>query len=231
MSGRYFVIIGFLMLGLLVGCAAGPVPVAVPLNPSLSIETLASSVSVSVKAGEKGMSGRGYLLMRLPERFRLVILSPFGTTVAEIFLKGEELLYLASAQNLAYQGVLADLPNVPALQGWRLLRWTTERVTPESNGQQTLDRQGPDGERETIVFDSRGLVLKKSIDGDEVRYEGYQSVKGVPVPSAIEIVDRAGVTVRITLEEPEVNEPLDENAFTPALEGVKILPLGLFPTS
>jgi len=216
---------------ILIGCAAVPVTVNVPFKPDATIETLTSSVALSVKAGEKGLSGRGYMIMRAPDQFRLVILSPFGTTLAEMFLSGDQFLYVASSQNLAYQGVLSDLPDAPALQGWRLLRWTTERVFPEKAGQEHLIRRLDNGERESIDFDTQGLVLRKSIDGDVVRYEGYQSVDGVPVPSVIEITDRAGITVRITLDEPEVNKPLDEKAFLPALEGVTILPLSQFPVS
>jgi hypothetical protein len=216
---------------LLIGCAARPVAVTVPLNPAATIDTLTSSVALSIKAGEKGLSGRGYMIMRSPDQFRLVILSPFGTTMAEMFLDGDHLLYVASSQNLAYQGLLSDLPNAPALQGWRLLRWTTERVVPEKAGQEHLSRRRADGERETIDFDSQGLVLKKNVDGDEVRYEGYQSVDGVPVPTTIEITDRVGITVRITLDEPEVNTALDEKAFVPVLDGVTVLPLSQFPTS
>jgi len=224
---RYFFIV--LMLFILSGCVARPVSLAVPINPAATIDTLSSSVALSVKAGEKGLSGRGILIMRYPDQFRLMILSPFGTTVAEMFLSGDELLYLASSQNLAYKGHLADLPNAPALQGWRLLRWTTERVFPAEEGQEYLSRQREGGEWEYIDFDSRGLVLKKSIYGDEVRYEGYQSVAGVPVPTTIVITDRIGITVRITLDEPEVNVPLDQKAFIPALDGVTVLPLAQFP--
>lgn len=223
--------IPFLLLTLLAGCTTTPAKPTVPLNPTATIETLSSSVTLSIKAGEKGMSGRGYLIMRAPDQFRLMVLSPFGTTVAEMFLNGERLLYIASTQNLAYQGVLSELPNAPALQGWRLLRWTTERVVPETSGQESLLRQRGDGAWESVEFDPQGLVRQKRSDGDRVRYEGYQSVDGVPVPTALEIVDRHGITVRIVLDEPEVNTPLDEKVFVPALDGVKVLPLSQFPTS
>jgi hypothetical protein len=169
--------------------------------------------------------------MRAPDQFRLLVLSPFGTTVAEMFLTGEQLLYIDSSKNLAYAGRLADLPNAPALQGWRLLRWTTERVVPETPGQRELLRLRPNHEWEAVVFDDRGLVLKKRSDGDVVTYGTYQSVDGVPVPSTIEITDRNGVLVKISLDEPEVNAPLDEKSFVPALDGVTVLPLAQFPRS
>lgn len=220
-----------LLLGLLSGCATRQLPPSEPLNPLAVIDTLTSSVALSVTAGDKGLSGRGYLVMRSPDQFRLVILSPFGTTLAEIFLAGDELLYLASTQNLAYRGGLGDLPDAPALQGWRLLRWTTERVSPQVPGQLRLSRVRADGEEETVHFDRQGLVLKKRSNGDEVRYDGYRSIAGVPVPTTIEITDRAGIRVRIVLDEPEVNTPLDENAFIPVLDGVTVLPLRQFPTS
>src|SRR5512138_1436120 len=158
-------VIFILLLILLGGCAARQLPPAEPLNPQAVISTLASSVALSIKAGDKGLSGRGYLIMRAPDQFRLVILSPFGTTLAEMFLSGDELLYLASSQNLAYRGSLGDLPDAPALQGWRLLRWTTERVSPESPGQLRFSRQRAGGEEETVDFDQRGLVLKKRMGG------------------------------------------------------------------
>jgi outer membrane biogenesis lipoprotein LolB len=227
---RYFVLALF-VTSMLNGCASRPIATTAPLNPAATINTLTSAVAVSVKAGENGISGRGYLIMRYPDQFRMMIISPFGTTLAEMCLEGNSLLYLDSAKGKAYQGLLADLPDVPILQGWRLLRWATERVYPELAGQKRLVRNSSSGKTETIEFDSQGLVLKKSIDDDEVRYEGYQSVDGVAVPSTIEITDRAGITVRITLDEPEVNNTLDEKAFIPALDGFTILPLNQFPTS
>ncbi len=227
---KRYLLMFMLLLGLMGGCATKPLPPQEPFNPQATIDTLASSVALSVTAGDKGLSGRGYLIMRAPDQFRLVILSPFGTTLAEMFLSGDELLYLASTQNLAYKGSISDLPDAPALQGWRLLRWTTERVSPETPGQMRLTRIRAGGE-ETVDFDRQGLVLKKRLDGDEVRYDGYRSVAGTPVPTTIEITDRLGIRVRITLDEPEVNEPLDENSFIPALDGVTVLPLRQFPTS
>lgn len=221
----------FILLLFLAGCAGKPAKPAVPLNAAATIDTLSSSVALSITAGDNGVSWRGYLIMRAPDQFRLMVLSPFGTTVAEMFLAGERLLYIDSSKDLAYQGLISELPDAPALQGWRLLRWTTERVTPETPGQEQLLRLRANGEWETVDFDGQGLVQKKRSDGDEVVYEGYQSVEGVPVPTAIQIIDRYGVRVRIVLDEPEVNTPLDEKAFVPALDGITVQPLSSFPTS
>jgi hypothetical protein len=222
----------FLLITIILnGCAAAPIPVTTPMMPGAVIETLTSSVALSVKAGDNGLSGRGYLVMSSPDRFRLVILSPFGTTLAEMFLLGDQLLYIDSPRNLAYQGGVSELPDIPALQGWRLLRWTAEPVFPETAGQRQLVRKRAGGEWEFVHFDRQGLVTNKSVDGDIVRYENYQSVSGVPVPAAIEITDRAGVTLRITFDEPEVNAVLDKDSFVPSLEGVKVLPLSQFPAS
>jgi outer membrane lipoprotein-sorting protein len=224
-------VLAMLLAVLLTGCAGRTLTPTIPLNPVADLNSLTSAVSLSIKAGSQGMSGRGYLIMRPPDQFRLMILSPFGTTLAEMFLAGDQLLYLASSQNQAYQGPLADLPAAPALQSWRLLSWTIERVRPEVPGQQHLHRQRADGQWENIDFDQQGLVLKKRSDGDEVRYEEYQSVAGVPVPTTIRITDRAGISVQITLVDPEVNTTLDEKAFVPSLEGFTIHPLRQFPTS
>ena len=82
---RHFLPMFMLLLGLAGGCATKPLPPQEPFNPQATITTLASSVALSVTAGDRGLSGRGYLIMRAPDQFRLVILSPFGTTLAEMF--------------------------------------------------------------------------------------------------------------------------------------------------
>lgn len=220
-----------ILLVFLCGCASMPAPPSTPLAPNAAIITLTSSVALSVKAGDKGLSGRGYLVIGSPDRFRLVILSPFGTTLAEMVLIGDQLLYIDSTRNVAYRGAASELPDIPVLQGWRLLSWSTEPVFPETAGQQQLVRRRPGGEWEFVYFDRQGLVTNKSVDGDLVRYEDYKSVGGVPVPASIEINDRTGVTVRISFDEPEINAALDKDAFSPSLEGIKILPLTQFPAS
>lgn len=228
MTVRYLIV--SLLLMTLTGCAARQLPPSAPLNPQAPIETLASSVALSIKAGDKGLSGRGYLVIRYPDQFRLVMLTPFGTTVAELFINGDDLLYIASSDNLAYQGKLADLPDNPALQSWRLLRWVMEPVSGEP-GERQLARVTPEGALERVDFDDNGLVVRKRIDGDEVNYGEYLSFQGVAVPQVITITDRQGITVRISLDEPEVNGPLDAASFSPALEGVTVLPLSQFPKS
>ncbi|MCL2761408.1 MAG: outer membrane lipoprotein LolB [Desulfuromonadales bacterium] len=224
---KSFIIFAFAVLTFS-GCATAPI---VPIDPTANINNLSCDISLSIKNTNtnKGISGRGYLIMSLPDKFRMIILSPFGTTVAEMFMTGDKILYIASTENKAYKGSIYDVESIPALQGWRLLRWTTERVYPETPGQTELTRKRSDGVTETIIFDSQGLILKKSANGEEVVYEGYQSVGGVPVPKAITIKDRYGVKTRIVIEDPEVNKELDPAAFSPNLEGITVMPLRDIP--
>jgi outer membrane lipoprotein-sorting protein len=211
----------------LTGCATAPPPV--PLRAEAEIETLSAAVSLSIQSPAGNMAGRGYLLFRQPDRFRMTLVAPFGMTVADLFSNGEWLTCVIPSRSIAYRGLLADLPQRAGLQGWGMLRWVVERPRPTQPGTGPQTRIARDGTTETVSFDSQGLVQQKRNDqGDLVAYDDYQSVDGVPLPGTITITTRQGEKVRIAFSEPEVNQPLDEAALVPALEGLTVLPLAAF---
>ncbi|WP_298438176.1 outer membrane lipoprotein LolB [Geobacter sp.] len=219
-------LLGGLILALaLTGCATAPRP-QVPFIPGATVETLAATVAISVKSPEGSTGGTGYLIYRRPDRFHLVMLTPFGTTALEFFASDDRVTLLLPAKGTAYVGSFADLPAKGGLQGWRMMQWVVEGdplLRPGTTG--TVERTDPAGRRIVATYGADGFLERKSSEEGEVLYRDYRSVDGVPFPTVIEFGDRAGTRVRITFDEPEVNRPVEEAALTPNLEGVTLLPL------
>ncbi|WP_298268472.1 outer membrane lipoprotein LolB [Geobacter sp.] len=209
----------------LTGCATTPRP-QTPFIPGATVETLAATVSISVKGPEGSTGGTGYLIYRRPDRFHLVMLTPFGTTALEFFAYDDRVTLLLPSKGTAYVGSFADLPAKGGLQGWRMMQWVVEGdplLRPGTTG--TVKRTNPAGRTIVATYGPDGFLERKSSEEGEVLYRGYRSVDGVPFPAVIEFADRAGTSVRITFDEPEVNRPVEEAALTPNLEGLTLLPL------
>lgn len=191
-----------------------------------TVDTLSAAVSLSLTTVDSGMSGNGFLVYRRPDQLHLVLLSPFGTTLIEIFSRGEQITLLYPGSSTAYVGLIADLPEKAGLQGWRLMRWVMDAepsVTAGHNG--TVERIGTDEIVEKVTFEN-GLVTEKSTEkGEKVYYSRYTVAGGVPFASELDLRNKQDDRIRIVLDETEVNTALDESAFQPRLEGMKILPL------
>ena len=213
---------------LFAACATAPKPASLP-GPGKEVETLQSPVSIAVKSGGKSIGGRGYLVYRRPGRFHLVLLSPFGLTLFEVFTNGDRITCLIPSRDTAYTGSMAELPERSALKSWALMRWVAERPPAVDVVPGTRNCISPDGRRELVTYDDRGLVLtKEDEEGNRVTYRDYAGVNGVALPTTVELSDRRGNSVRIVFDEPEVNGPVEESALTPRLEGLTVLPLGAF---
>ena len=214
---------------LLVGCAPKAVPPLV-LTPGAAVESVQSEVSLSFSSPLGSGGGRGYLVFQKPDRSHLVVLSPFGTTVMEAFTNGDRLTIIIPSQEIAYTGAFDEIPAKGGLQGWKAMRWIVEGEpagSGEPNGE--LVRVNREGKRETVWYNSVGLVARKlTEDGDEAVYRDYRSVDGVPFPSVIEFQDRRGTTLKITFDEPEINKPVAESALKPRLDGITVLSIRRF---
>jgi outer membrane lipoprotein LolB len=212
----------------LAACATVPKPVGCPL-PGKEVETLQSPVTVSVKAGDQSMGGRGYLIYKRPDRFHLVLLSPFGLTLFELFTDGERLTCIIPSRDRVYSGLASDLPQDNPLKSWSLMRWVAELPPPAGPVPGTIPCRTANGGNDLISYDRQGLIKKKeSPEGDRVFYSDYTEKNGVAIPGTVELHDRNGYRVRIVFDEPEINLPLDEALLTPNLEGVTPLPLDSF---
>jgi outer membrane biogenesis lipoprotein LolB len=211
--------------------ACATAPKAVPsTRPGKQVETLQSEVSLSVRSGNKSLGGRGYLIFKQPDSFHLAVFSPFGFTLMELFVANKRITCLIPMKQKAYQGLISDIPSDNALKGWGMMRWVVETPsTPDGKKTGTQDYISPDGKREILCYDDRGLLASKTNeDGDKVVYRDYHDRNGVAFPSSIEISNAKGDTVRILFDEPEVNQPVEDSVLTPVLDGVDVQPLTAF---
>jgi len=223
-----FFLIPALLLSLS-ACATAPKPLP-SAAPGKQVETLQSEVSLSVRSGDKSIGGRGYLVFKQPDRFHLAVFSPFGFTLMDLFVNDQQLTCLIPAKQVAYQGLISDIPDGNALKGWGMMRWVVE-TPPASDDNKSVTRNQitPDGRKEILFYDDRGLLASKSNEeGDRVVYRDYHDRNGVAFPSSIEISNAKGDSVHIVFDEPELNLPVEDVVLTPALEGVNVLPLTAF---
>jgi len=214
---------------LIAGCAALP-KAQVPFRPGATLETVAAMVTISVKAPQVNTGGHGYMVYQRPDRFHMVILTPFGTTALETYSSDGRLTIVIPSKGEAYAGTFDEMPDDSPLQGWRMIRLMAvdePLFDPMKQGTSEKSRKAP-GEI-TSFYDGKGLLERKIFSsGEEVLFRSYQSAEGVPFPSVIEFIDRNGARVKITFDEPEINKPVDNAALVPNLEGITLLPLASF---
>lgn len=190
------------------------------------METLSATASFSISKGEQGMGSNGYLLYQRPDRMRMVILSPFGTTLMEAIVTGNRITIISNTKGEAFSGNLEELPRTGQGETWRHARWVMDTDPPGSFvGDGSLERANSMGDREQVTFEN-GLVVSKSLaNGDMVRYRDYLLVNGVPLATEIIMNSHDGGRFRIKVTEPEVNAELAADAFIPHLEGLTVYPL------
>jgi len=207
------------------GCA-GTLKPSLVYQPGAIVETLSATASLSISKGEQGMAGNGYLLYQRPDRMRMVILSPFGTTMMEAIVTGSRITIISNSKGEAFSGTLEELPLTGQGETWRNACWVMDTDPPGSFvGDGSLERVNSMGAREQVAFEN-GLVVSKSLaNGDMVRYRDYQLVNGVPLATEIIMDSRDGGRFRIKVTEPEVNAELAADAFTAHLDGLTVYPL------
>lgn len=235
MSRLALVLACLLTMVLLGACSTtAPRPMAlsstVVSSPAKTLESLSSSVTLSFRTTEKHISGRGVMLYQRPDQLRLVLLSPFGTTIMEALLNGQQLTLAYPSNGVAYSGLISQLPpEAGGQQPWRLLQWVLASEPPAGAPQQgTITRSLERGGDETITLE-HGLVVEKQLKrGGRVRYRNYHLVHGIWLPMELLMEGMDGERITVTLEEPEVNEELGEQAFAPRLAGLRLLPLSEF---
>jgi outer membrane lipoprotein-sorting protein len=221
-------LLGLLFMLTLSACAAAPrqkEPVALH---AFAIETLQSAVNISLFSNAGQVSGNGVLFYKRPESFRLTILAPFGQSILDIVVNGEQVLCLMESRKKAWQGNMLDLPDWLGIRILPLLKWVMEPPHPAGPA---LERSfaRADGTVETVSYDSAGFVQKKVDDvGDEVAYSDYRIAAGIAVPNGMEITTAEGSRLKLTFDEPEVNRPIDSDILSPQLDGYEILPLADF---
>ncbi len=157
------------------------------------------------------------------------MLSPFGTTVMEIYLSGDRITCLVPARQTAYQGNLSELPDRNAFRAWGLVHWVIDQPPADAAAPGTHEYLTSDGRREVLSFDEHGLLTGKvNAYGDRVAYGTYHDRNGVAFPSTIEMISAQGDTVKMVFNDPELNDPLEDAVLTPNLDGMEVLPLSAF---
>jgi hypothetical protein len=215
---------------LLSACARpSTTPVVPPLTATGTVRTLTAGVSLSMHAQGGGLSARGYLVFRQPDLFRLIITSPFGATVAELSGSDDRLSIVIPGKRVVYAGSIRDLHPQNPLRNWGRMRWVMASLTEPPGRPGTVERLTPEGQSETVVYDDNGLVERKSTaGGDEVQYQAYRLYDGVAVPDIIVTGNGYGDTVKLVLEDPEVNTVLEDSVMHPDITGYDVHPLSDF---
>jgi outer membrane lipoprotein-sorting protein len=207
------------------GCASVPKP-SLAYQPGVAVNTLSATASLSISKGEQGMGSNGYLLYQRPDRLRIVILSPFGTTVMEAVMSGQRITIIDSSKGVAFSGNLDELPGKGQGDMWRQARWVMEMDPPGTfAGDGSQERVNSLGAGERVTFEKGLVVSKAQANGDMVRYGDYMPVNGVPLATEIIMDGHDGLRLRIKVSDPEVNVELAADAFTPHLDGLKLYPL------
>lgn len=218
-----------IIAGLLAACSttAPQLPLSQTLQPGAVVETLSSTVTVALRTADRNLSARGVMVYRRPDQLRLVLLSPFGTTLMEAQVKGERLTLAYPANGVAYQGLISELPAASGQRGFAMLRWVLDSDAPSGVAASgTISRPAIRGGIEQVSLQD-GLVVEKNLSsGERVRYRNYTSLNGVPLAQELQMESAEGDRIRLTLEEPEVNLMLEEQAFDVPLAGLRLLPLG-----
>ena len=195
-------------------------------NPGARVDTLSALVSVSVSKGEQGLSASGYLLYKRPDQMHLVILTPFGTTFMEVFLVGDKITIVETTKSIAYSGFIADLPEKGAGEIWRNARWMMDLDEPVKGVQYgTLERTTKTGIQEIVVFRNGLITSRRMKNGNEVTYDDYTALNGVPLATEIIMHSFSEGRFRLKISEPEVNGELSAEAFSPKLDGFISYPL------
>lgn len=220
-------IVVFTLLAVLSACATVKPPLT-GIVAGRTVETLQSSVDISMQAGGRSLGGHAFLVFKEPDRFHLAVLSPFGLTMLEMFSDHDRLTCVVTSKQTAYSGLLTDVPEASGLKNVALLSWVVA-PPPLPSGPAAANREitAPSGDR--FFYDADGQVARKvSPDGEEVVYQDYHNVGGVAFPDAIVITNRFGARVKISFDEPQINQPLEDAVLTPNLEGLQLLPLSQF---
>lgn len=222
---RFPLVVCFFSMFFLGACATFSRP-PLEYQPGVEVQTLSATASFSISKGEQGMSSSGFLLYQRPDKMRLVILSPFGTTIMEALMTGETITIVNTSKGLAYIGRLEDLPSQGEGDTWRHARWVMDTDKPGSSLKSgTLQRMNSLGLTERVTFENGLVATKVLLNGDMVSYNDYELINGVPVATEIVMDSHDGGRFRIKINEPEVNTELSPEAFIPRLEGLNVLPL------
>lgn len=208
------------------GCMAHHPAVPVGYTSGAVVETLSGNASLSYSSHNRSVSGSGFLMYRKPDQVRMVVLSPFGSVLQEIYVSGEMVTIIDSGNGIAFSGNYRELSEKGDLSAWRHIRWLIDIDPPDpSRGSVVTERINRFGEFEKATFENGLLVSKTSISGGHVQYGSYTAIHGVAFPLNIIYDTAAKEKFAMLLDDPEINTTFAEGAFTPDLSKYRVYPL------
>lgn len=211
------------------GCIPRPIQHSQLVSTSNSeLKTISTSVSLVLHSQEQSMAGSGYLVYLKPDKAHIIVLTPFGTTLFEAFAVGDKISLLYPSEKLAFIGRFDELPKKGGLKGWRSIHWALEDAALQKGGllkNGIMERISASGAKETITVENGLIVEKAKIDGEKIYYSKHTLVNGVFLAHELDLRNSLYEQLRIVFDEPEVNGQIDESAFLPRLDGLKVYPL------
>ncbi|MDD2737093.1 MAG: hypothetical protein PHF56_24425 [Desulfuromonadaceae bacterium] len=213
---------------LLSGCMTARPMEELRYTDGSAVESLSSNVSLSYVSPDKRISGSGVLMFRKPDQIRAVILSPFGSVLQEVYIHGEQVTIIDAGNGTAFNGSYLDLPGKSNFSGWRNIHWLIDIDPPEFSRRTTvIERTNRYGHQEKAVFENGLLISKTTAEGDRVWYNRYTTVNGVAFPLEIIYKSVANEKFTIQFEEPEINVPFADGAFSVNLSKFRVYPLSV----
>lgn len=211
---------------LISGCMTVRPPAELKFTSGAVIETLSGNVSLSYATPDRSNSGSGIIMYRKPDQIRVVILSPFGSVLQEVYLSGELVTIVDAGNGIAFRGSCNDLPDKGDFSGWRYIHWLIDIDPPEpSLSTYAVERINRFGHPEKAFFENGLLISKSTAAGGKVSYGKYTAVNGAPFP--LEIIYETVAKERFTIlfEDPETNVPFADGTFIPDLGKLNVYPL------
>lgn len=219
-------LISLLIAGNIFGCLAVRPPAEVKYTSGAAVESISSNASLSHKTPDRSISGSGYFMYQKPDHMRVVILSPFGSVLKEVYIYGELVTIIDAGNGIAFSGNFIDLPEKGEFSGWRYINWLLDIDPPDSSQRNAvIERVNRFGESEKAAFENGLLISKTTAAGGQVRYGKYTAVQGVAFPLEITYETAGKETFTILLEDPEINVPFAGGFFTPNLSKLRVYPL------
>jgi hypothetical protein len=165
-------------------------------------------------------------MFRKPDQIRVVVLSPFGSVLQEVFVQGEQVSIVDVGNSTAFSGSYMDLPDKGTVSGWRNIHWLLDIDPPERSLRTTIiERTNSYGHLEKAAFENGLLISKTTAEGGEVRYGSYTAAKGVAFPLEIIYKTVADEKFTIKFDEPEINVPIADGTFAVDLSKYRVYPL------
>lgn len=221
---RFFVLLSAVLV--CSGCLPHPTLAPVSYTNGAVIESISSSASLSYSSRKGSASGSGYLMYRRPDQVRMVVLSPFGSVLQEIYVSGEQVIIIDAGNGIAFSGNYRELSEYGDLSAWRHIHWLIDIDPPDKAlNSSTLERMNRFGEHEQAVFENGLLVSKTTAAAGHVHYSDYTAVDGVAFPLKITYESVKLEKFTMILDEPEINTVFAEGTFTPNLGKYRVYPL------